>query len=223
MSTHLLLTRHAETEWHAENRYAGGDSDIDLTPNGRVQAERLAGLDRIRPVHAVVCSPVRRAVETATPAARHWGLEIEIEVGLREVSFGSAEGHRLAELEPAVAEAFRSDPVAHPFPGAEDPHAAAARGAATLDAVARRHPERTVLVVAHNTVLRLILCTVLGLPLARYRTLFPRLDNVALCEVVLRPGQPGPASLLGLNIPLPPLFTSASPTASAASTPRRHP
>ena len=29
----LLLTRHAETVWHKENRYAG-TSDIDLTPHG---------------------------------------------------------------------------------------------------------------------------------------------------------------------------------------------
>ena len=34
-ATHLLLTRHGETVWHGDNRYAGGSSDIDLTGNGR--------------------------------------------------------------------------------------------------------------------------------------------------------------------------------------------
>lgn len=223
MTTRLLLARHAETEWHAENRYAGAGSDIDLTPAGRRQADRLAGLDRVRPVHAVVCSPVRRAVETASPAARLWGIELEIEAGLREISFGTAEGRRLADLDPVVADAFRSDPVRNPFPGAENPVAAAARGSAALDAIGSRHPGRTVLVVAHNTLLRLVLCSVIGLPLTHYRTVFPRLDNVAISEVVLRPGCPGPVSLLGLNVPVPDLPVPPTTAPIFDPTPRREP
>ncbi|MFD0853182.1 phosphoglycerate mutase family protein, partial [Actinomadura adrarensis] len=39
-STTLYLVRHGQTEWHAENRYAG-ISDVALTETGRDQAERL--------------------------------------------------------------------------------------------------------------------------------------------------------------------------------------
>ena len=38
--TRIVLVRHGETAWHAENRYAGR-SDVALTPRGREQAERL--------------------------------------------------------------------------------------------------------------------------------------------------------------------------------------
>ena len=40
----------------------------------------------------------------------------------------------------------------------------------------------------------------LGLPLAVYRRVFPRLQNVAVSEIGLPDGQ-GPASLLSLNVP----------------------
>jgi broad specificity phosphatase PhoE len=54
-------------------------------------------------------------------------------------------------------------------------------------------------VVAHSTVIRLALCTLLGIPLADYRRVFPKLVNVALTEIV--PGRP--AALLQLNSPVP--------------------
>jgi probable phosphoglycerate mutase len=113
----LLLTRHAETVWHAENRYAG-TSDVDLTPHGEAQAQRLAAWVRTRTIDAIVCSPVRRARETAAPSARAAGIEIEVDDDLREVGFGVAEGRTLAELDPDVVARLRADPVAHPCPGA---------------------------------------------------------------------------------------------------------
>jgi 2,3-bisphosphoglycerate-dependent phosphoglycerate mutase len=197
----LLLARHGQTVWHAENRYAGGHSDIDLTPAGVLQAERLASWARKRGVDAVVASPLRRAVDTARPSAVACETELEIIDDLREVGFGVAEGRTLDELDPDVATRFRADPAAHPFPGAEHPAAAAQRAAATLRALAARRA--TVLVVAHNTLLRLGLCTLIGLPVARYRDVFPRLENGAVTEVAVPADHAAPAALLSLNVPVP--------------------
>lgn len=199
----LLLARHAETVWHAENRYAGAGSDIDLTPAGTLQAERLAGWVRSRGVAAVVSSPVRRAQETAEPSALAAGVPLEIVDDLREVGFGVAEGRTMAELDPDVVARFRADPQAHPFPGAEPLATAARRAVAALHSVADRHgAEAPVLVIAHSTLLRLALCALLGLPLARYRQLFPRLSNVAITEIALPAVPASPAALLSLNVPV---------------------
>ncbi len=201
-ATTLLLARHGQTVWHAENRYAGAGSDVDLTPAGVLQAERLAGWVRARAVDAVVSSPVRRAVETAEPSALAAGVDVEVVDDLREVAFGVAEGRTLAELDAGVVARFRRDPVAHPFPGAEPPGAAARRGAAALLATAARHPGATVLVVAHNTLLRLGLCALVGLPLAHYRRVFPRLDSAAVTEVAVPSDGTRPVALLSLNVPV---------------------
>ncbi|MFJ4519710.1 histidine phosphatase family protein [Streptomyces sp. NPDC088810] len=198
--TTLLLARHGQTVWHAENRYAGV-SDVALTDTGRDQAEALGRWAAGHPVDAVWTSPLSRAVATAEPACRALGLVPRREPGLRECDFGVLEGRTLAEFaadDPPAAEAFRADPVAHPFPGAEDPRAATARGTAALRRIAAAHPGERVLVVAHNTLLRLVLCSLLHIPLSEYRRVLPRLHNAALTELRIDGEQ---AALLSLNLP----------------------
>ncbi|WP_079249133.1 histidine phosphatase family protein [Streptomyces sp. IMTB 2501] len=100
---------------------------------------------------------------------------------------------------PEALAAFLADPVAHHLPGGEDPAAAADRAIECLEEIARKLPDGRALVVAHSTLLRLVLCKLLGIPLARYRQVFPALHNGALTELRLRDGQ---ASLLRLNAPV---------------------
>jgi 2,3-bisphosphoglycerate-dependent phosphoglycerate mutase len=217
--TQLILSRHGQTVWHRENRYAGV-SDVDLTEHGRQQARALAAWSGRHRPDAFYCSPVRRARETAAPVAEALGITPTVVDELREVSFGVAEGRTLAELaaeSPDVVELFRRDPVGHPFPGAEPVPAAAARGAGALRTIAAEQPGSTVLVVAHNTLLRLALCELLGLPLARYRDALPRLDNGALTRISLAADGTGGAALLSYNVPLPPVATTAETSRPAES------
>lgn len=200
MSTTLLLARHGQTVWHAENRYAGV-SDIALTDAGRAQAEALGRWAAAHPVDAIWTSTVSRAIATAEPACHALDLTPQREVALRECDFGVVEGRTLAEFaaeHPEAAKAFRADPVAHPFPGAEDPRTAAARGAAALHRIATAHPGERVLVVAHNTLLRLVLCRLLSIPLSEYRRVFPELRNVAVSEIRMAQGE---TALLSFNVP----------------------
>jgi probable phosphoglycerate mutase len=200
MSTTLLLARHGQTVWHAENRYAGV-SDVALTDTGRAQAEALGRWAAAHPVDAIWTSTVSRAILTAEPACRALGLTPHREHALRECDFGVVEGRTLAEFakeDPDAAAAFRADPVAHPFPGAEDPTEAAERGARALRRIAAAHEGGRVLVVAHNTLLRLVLCRLVSIPLADYRRVLPRLRNAAVTELRVEPGSVG---LISLNVP----------------------
>ncbi|WP_335936317.1 histidine phosphatase family protein [Streptomyces sp. PTD5-9] len=196
----LLLARHGQTVWHAENRYAGV-SDIALTDEGRRQARRLGEWAVRHPVDAIWTSPLTRAIETADPACRALGLTPRRDHDLRECDFGEMEGRTLAEFaaeQPLRAQEYRADPVTHPFPGAEDPRTAAARGTMALRRIADGHPGERVLVVAHNSLLRLVLCELLSIPLGDYRRVFPGLRNTAVSE--LRIGERG-GELLSLNVP----------------------
>ncbi|WP_420311719.1 histidine phosphatase family protein [Streptomyces sp. YS-B37] len=200
MTTTLLLARHGQTVWHAENRYAG-ISDVALTDTGVAQAEALGRWAATHPVDAIWTSPLSRAIVTAIPAAQALNLTPRTEPALRECDFGVVEGRTLAEFEaenPEAAEAFRADPVAHPFPESEDPTAAAARGTVALRRIATAHPGQRVLIVAHNTLFRLVLCRALGIPLGEYRRVFPRLRNAAVSELRV---QEGTFALLSLNVP----------------------
>ncbi|MHA6621163.1 histidine phosphatase family protein [Pseudonocardia sp. DLS-67] len=216
-ATELTLVRHGRTVWHAENRYTGV-SDVPLDEIGRSQAVTFADWARHQHFDVLVCSPVPRAAATAAPVAAATGLEPEVVADLREVDFGIAEGRTLAELRvsyPEAAEAFVANPVANPFPGAEPPAAAAARAVAALRGVAERHAGRSVLVVAHNTLLRLALCAWLGIPLARYRAVLPRLENTAATRLRVPADAAAPPALLALNVPTSPAVTAdeLAPTA----------
>jgi probable phosphoglycerate mutase len=200
--TRLVLTRHGQTVWHRENRYAGS-SEIDLTDTGRQQADRLAAWTRATRPGAVVSSPLGRALATARPSAAVLGSEPVVVEDLREVDFGMAEGRTLSELradDPDMVARFRQDPVTHHFPGADPPAAAARRASEALRGVAAKYPGATVLVVAHNTLIRLALCQLLGIDVRTYRQVFPGLDNGTLTELAI--GADGPASLLSFNVPL---------------------
>ncbi|UFR06795.1 histidine phosphatase family protein [Streptomyces sp. Go40/10] len=198
--TDFLLVRHGETAWHADNRYAGR-SDVPLTERGHKQAAALGGWAAGQRLDAVLCSPLSRARLTAEPAAAARGLPLRVDERLYEVDFGRGDGLTRAEMAalfPDELAAFLTDPVAHHLPGGEDPAAAARRGVACLTEVAGELPDGRVLVVAHSTLVRLMLCALLGIPLARYRSVFPVLENGALTELRLHEGQ---AALLRLNVP----------------------
>ncbi|MDA0637284.1 histidine phosphatase family protein [Nonomuraea sp. MCN248] len=185
--TTLVLVRHGETVWHAENRYAGV-SDIELTGRGHDQAAELAAWAAGAGLTAVWSSTLSRARITAAGAAAAAGLTPRADERLRELDFGQGEGLTAREMRerfPEARAAFEADPGAHPLPGGEDPAAAADRFTAALFDVAAASPGGRVLVVAHTTAIRLALCRLVGVPLGEYRRLFPRLDNCALTE--LRP------------------------------------
>jgi len=196
--TRLLLARHAETVWHKENRYAGGRSEPELTDLGLRQAEQLGKTAVALGVDVVVSSPQRRAVTTATPAAEALGVPLHLRPDLREVDFGDLEGHTLSEMDPSAVRRFREDPEANAFPGAEPLAVAGERCATALREVGASH-DGTILVVAHSSLFRLGLCVLLGFPVARYRHVFPLLENVALTEIRLPDDPAQPAGLLSLN------------------------
>jgi broad specificity phosphatase PhoE len=199
--TRLVLVRHGETIWHADNRYAGS-TDIALDSRGLEQAEHLAHWASSANLTAIWVSPLLRARQTAAPAERATGITARVDPRLREIHFGQGEGLTNAELRqshPEAYTAFQSDPVSHHLPGGEDPRDVAQRAIACFEEIAAVHPRGRVLVVTHNTLIRVALCQLLGVPLSQYRIVFPTIANAALSEIGWHEGQ---VSLLKFNLPL---------------------
>lgn len=197
----LVLVRHAESTSQLEHRYTGS-SDVQLTERGREQAAQLGRWAKSAGLDGVWSSPLQRALDTARPAADVTGLELRVDARLRELDFGAAEGRTLEELERGSkqqVDAFRSAPVDNHLPEGEDPRDAVRRGLECLQEIGGQHPNGRVLVVLHNTLLRLTLCQMLGIPLNDYRRLFPLVRNCSLTEVRLRGGH---TALLQFNSPI---------------------
>ena len=197
--TRFVFVRHGETAWHAENRYAGS-SDIGLTEHGRRQADELAGWAAGAALTGIWTSDLVRARETGAPAARASGLTARADTRLREVDFGDGEGLTRSEMAtrfPAGLAAFLATPASSPLPRGERGIAAAERFIAVLDEICVEEPAGRILIVAHSTVTRISLCTVLGIDPDRYRQVFPSLGNGLLTEIDY--ARTPPAALLALN------------------------
>ncbi|MFF5291215.1 histidine phosphatase family protein [Paractinoplanes globisporus] len=198
--TTLHLVRHGQTPWHRPNRYTGS-SDIGLDETGERQAEELADWAAGAGLTALACSDLIRAVRTAAPSAARAGLTPIVDKRLRELDFGSAEGRLLAEMPADVAARFVADPAENHFPGGEHPRDAVERAMAALGELAGAYPRGRILIVAHSTLIRLIVCAVLGVPLREYRRKLPGLSPASRTDLRFDTGS---AALLAYNVGLTP-------------------
>ena len=196
MTLRLLLVRHGETEWNAQNRFQG-HSDLPLSEMGKRQA--LAARRKLarEELHAAYSSDLRRAWETAEIIAAPHQLPLRAEPRLREIHFGEWEGltsDEIRERYPEASAAYMVDPVNVPPPGGEALSQVATRVQAALDEIVRAHQDETVLLVGHGGTLLVLISLVLGLlPATPWRF---RLDSCSVSEIHLLPE--GPA-LIRLN------------------------
>ena len=166
----ILLARHGETHWNAEGRYQGQE-DIVLSPVGEAQAralgERLRGLR----IDRAVASPLARAARTAELALGDARRDLlRIDAGLMEIAHGTWEGLLAAEIrerDPERSIAWRDAPHEVLMPEGESLQHVLDRAWPALERACEGLGDGTLLVVAHDAVNRVILCRVLGLPLAR--------------------------------------------------------
>jgi len=168
----LLLARHGETPWNAEGRYQGRE-DIPLSPKGESQARALGERLRELRIDRAVASPLSRARRTAEFAlGPERAAMLTLDEGLLEIAHGSWEGLLAAEIrerDPERLRAWRETPheVLMPDGGESLPQVAARAWDALLRASDGLGGDDTLLVVAHDAVNRVLLCRVLGLPLAQ--------------------------------------------------------
>jgi broad specificity phosphatase PhoE len=165
-ATRLLLIRHLEPDRSVHGR-AYGSLDAPLSTRARGQAAELAqALDGVR-LDAVYASPLRRALETATPLAVQRKLVPVVHEGLREIDFGEIEGSRYAEVEEGRPDFFRSwmsDPTGVSFPGGESFAELRLRVLGAVEEIRERHRGSAVALVAHGGVTRAIVAASLSMP-----------------------------------------------------------
>ncbi|MGE5333605.1 MAG: histidine phosphatase family protein [Nitrososphaerota archaeon] len=169
----LILARHGEAEGSREFRF-NGSSDVALTPHGEQQAQRLAdALLPLAPV-AIYSSPLIRARATAEAIAGAAHLTVDILPDLREQSYGEWERLTAAEARQRDPKRFAAWASGHRIapPAGETLSVVRQRILVCADALAARHPDQTVVLVAHVGPIKALLCSALGLPLSGARRLW---------------------------------------------------
>jgi broad specificity phosphatase PhoE len=171
VNTTILLVRHGQTAWNRQDRFRGRE-DLPLNAHGHWQA-RAAGAviaDRWKPI-AIYCSPLIRAVQTASAIAIACGLTVQEHLGLVDIDYGRWQGLSQADAQVAFPDAYglwlSSPEIAMP-PGGERLQEVAQRASHALHELVTCHPGQEFVAVGHTVVNRLLLCRVLGLAISSF-------------------------------------------------------
>jgi len=180
-----LLLRHAESANPAV--FHGAESDVGLSERGHRQAARMAPvLAAVNPA-GVVSSAMRRAVDTATPIARACGRELQLEPELHERRVGALSGSPYQHKEGVWPETLRrwvAGDTDYAPEGAESFEAIRARVTPVWQRLTRAYEGRTLVIVAHGIVCRVLLLTQLpGLGVSDWHRLGP-IRNLAVNELI---------------------------------------
>lgn len=202
------LIRHGETDWNAKNLLQGV-TDIPLNERGEDQARDAGVLLRGAGWDHIYSSPLVRARSTAQFIADGSGIpEAGVLPGFIERSFGVLEG------QPYWAK--DGSRVSLDDPSIETVDAVRERTLTAIEDLEDRHPDESVLVVSHGSVIRLVLDTLL---IERA----PHITNLSLTILERRASADATAPrrlvVQANGYPLPPEATAASREASFAGSP----
>ncbi|MBF2028263.1 MAG: histidine phosphatase family protein [Oscillatoriales cyanobacterium C42_A2020_001] len=171
MSLRLHFLRHGETTFSQTGGYCG-DLDVELTPAGMEMANAFAVKYASMPWEAVYVSPMKRTIATATPFCQSSGMEMQLRDGIRELSYGKWEGLSPDEVRAQYAEDYMhwlAEPAWNPPTDGETAVQLASRASLVVAEIEKSHPSGNVLVVSHKATIRILLCSLLGIDLGRYR------------------------------------------------------
>jgi broad specificity phosphatase PhoE len=172
----LVLLRHGETAWSKSGQHTGR-TDLELTDNGRIQADRAGrvlreiGLDD--PV--VYCSPRQRAITTAKLA----GLSIdEVTDLLTEWDYGAYEGLTTPQIRESVPDWLV---WTHGCPDGESVAQVSDRADAAVALALEQMTSRDVVFVGHSHFSRSVITRWVELPLVEGSRFWMVAGSIAVC------------------------------------------
>lgn len=164
-TTRIDIIRHGECEGGAIFR---GSTDVKLTSQGfaRMQA---ASEKFERDWDMIIASPMQRCWQFGQWMAQQTGLPLQADARLKEMHFGTWDGQEIDQVwqeHRQLLSAWRQDPSAHTPPEGEPLADVDQRVKAWYADVLQEYAGKKVLCVTHGGIIRVILATVMQLPIS---------------------------------------------------------
>jgi len=163
--TRVYLVRHGTTEWNQEEIFRGR-VDCKLNDTGLAEARALEAYFRDVVIDSAYSSPLSRATETAKAVAVSRGLSVIPDPAFIDMDYGEWQGLPSKEVEeryPDLYRLWRERPQDVTFPGGENLAQVRTRAWEGLGRVVQQNPGKTVLVVSHRVITKVLICAALGL------------------------------------------------------------
>jgi len=172
MSLTLYLLRHGQTELSREDSFCGSGLDPELTAEGLEMAKAFAAAYRAKSWLAIYSSSLRRAITSAQPLCDDLAMSLQVRADLNEIGYGKWEGLTRETVEREYHDDYVSwlaDPAWHAPTGGELAIMIARRALQVIEEINQQFIEGNVLVVSHKATIRILLCSLLGIDVGRFR------------------------------------------------------
>jgi probable phosphoglycerate mutase len=172
MSLKLYLLRHGQTAFSRDNAFCGADLNPELTAEGQAMADCFAKAYKETPWAAVYASPLKRTIATAKPLCDAIGAKMELREDLMEIRYGKWEGKTIAEVTKEYHDDYirwSADPAWNGPTGGEPAVIIARRASLVIEEIRQKYDKGNVLVVSHKATIRIILASLLGIDVGRFR------------------------------------------------------
>ncbi len=155
----ILVTRHGQTDWNVEKRIQGR-TDIELNNKGIEQAYQTKENLENEKIDLIICSPLKRAKQTADIINKDRNIPIIYDERLLEICYGENEGRLHDDFD---YDGFWSIVNTHEYKDAENVNKFIQRVHDFLNDLKNRK-EENILIVTHNGVCRAINIYFNGIP-----------------------------------------------------------
>jgi phosphoserine phosphatase len=167
----ILLVRHGHVEGISPERFRGRE-DVELTRVGHEQARAAAAFiaSRWRPA-VVYTSRLRRTIQTGQEIASACAVSPQALDGLNDLHYGSWQWKTPAEVQaqwPELLQRWLTAPDLVRFPDGESLQELQLRLSDVLRMLLQRHASDTVVLVGHDSGMRVLLLQALDHPLSAY-------------------------------------------------------
>lgn len=162
----IYLIRHGQTEWNENFRYQGS-KDEELNPKGLEQASNVAETLKNCDISKIYSSPLKRALKTSEPLAKNLNINVDIINEFKEINLGKWEGKTWDEIKieyKEFLETWSKDIAAIAPPEGESYLELKERVFNALYSLLP-HNNSNIVMVSHGAVIKVILCTILQMPL----------------------------------------------------------
>ncbi|MGK7950413.1 MAG: histidine phosphatase family protein [Xenococcaceae cyanobacterium] len=164
-----------------------GTSDVELTPEGKIMAKDFAAAYSNVPWKAILSSPMIRTMTTAKPLCDLIGMEMQLRDGLKEIDevqagsvvlrrstldFGAWENKTKEEVDREFHDEYvrwQCEPGWNSPTNGERAIDIARRSSEVIEEIEKTYRDGNVLIVSHKATIRIMLCSLLGIDVGRYR------------------------------------------------------
>lgn len=173
----IYYVRHGQTDWNLAKKMQGGGTEKELNSTGIEQAnETRKELENVK-YDIIICSPMYRAKQTAEIINNGKDIQTIIDERIRERKLGELEGHEITD---EIENKIWDYDLNYQIPNGENLHDFEKRILDFLEDIKKKYSDKTVLIVAHGGVAKVIKAHLYGMPKSK------KLSDITMknCEII---------------------------------------